>query len=208
MRRPVGAEESTAAAARAPQPSWRTLTERESGWCGKAGEDECAVAISAVGVFEDRPDVVAAVPSCEPADCHESNCSAEGCVQAEVLPVFTAPNVTTPAYRPRSGSVNQAGRLMSRGSVGWWNSYLAGPRRPLVLLSLTRSRCDAQPPVPQLHEGLPSTPGIGSAGLSSSGGSNLLIGPPSAHPIGINNPPDPSAEPYDQGQHCAGSEAI
>ena len=43
-------------------------------------------------------------------------------MQAEVLPVPTAPKMATPVYRPRSGSVSQEGRVISRGSVGWWTS--------------------------------------------------------------------------------------
>ena len=50
--------------------------------------------------------------------CQESSCLAKGCIQAEVLPLPTAPKMAMPVYSPRSGMVSHSGLKISLGSTG------------------------------------------------------------------------------------------
>ena len=43
-------------------------------------------------------------------------------MQAVVLPVPTAPTMSTPVYSPVSGTTSQEGRSLSRGTTGWCSS--------------------------------------------------------------------------------------
>ena len=47
-----------------------------------------------------------------------SSCLAKGCIQAEVLPLPTAPKMAMPVYSPRSGMVSHSGLKISLGSTG------------------------------------------------------------------------------------------
>ena len=60
----------------------------------------------------------AAARRCGLSACQPSSCLANGCMQAEVFPDPTAPNMATPVYRPRSGMVSQEGLEICRMATG------------------------------------------------------------------------------------------
>ena len=94
-----------------------------------AAASEFGVVVSPAGVFEDGADVVAEValdfedegggPLPRARGLPREELLGEGAQAGGVFPVPMAPKMATSANRLRSGSVSQAGRLISRGWTGW-----------------------------------------------------------------------------------------